>query len=331
MMKTLVKSAIGLASPRLPLVRDALEGGLTVFLSHDVAQHPSPFSRECGLAVDPASFERQVRWIAQEFQVISLDALLAGHLPPRAALITFDDGFASVFRTALPILRRHGLPSTIFLNMASVLGEPFWGARAVYLCRHVEGFLEFLAQRAAPSSGAAFRGHPDGGRSTRTAARLEAHLHCSPEVVAAWEARCGHQYLAALSDYTCPFATADDLAAVQDDPLVAFGSHAYHHYSLRVLPDAAVRESLQANAEALRPYRNSRPVFAFPFGVSATGQSELVSALGYERIFTSLPRVNPDPAAGVLHRIPLTAWHDRRSRLWFQVARAALDMRHDRL
>ena len=35
-------------------------------------------------------------------------------LPPRAVVITFDDGYNCYKDTALPILRRYGLPSTLF-------------------------------------------------------------------------------------------------------------------------------------------------------------------------------------------------------------------------
>ncbi|MEK6609597.1 MAG: polysaccharide deacetylase family protein [Gemmatimonadota bacterium] len=38
--------------------------------------------------------------------------------PERAVVITFDDGYRHVLRTALPVLRRYGLPAAVFLPRA---------------------------------------------------------------------------------------------------------------------------------------------------------------------------------------------------------------------
>ena len=67
-----------------------------------------------------ASFERIVDHIRERFTVVSLDdlsAALAGEarLPAHAAVLTFDDGYRSVFEHVDPILRRHGLPYAVFV------------------------------------------------------------------------------------------------------------------------------------------------------------------------------------------------------------------------
>jgi len=54
------------------------------------------------------------------YEIIDLDTLLSGlqdpqPLPPRAALLTFDDGFASMVHTVLPILDRRGHPAVLFV------------------------------------------------------------------------------------------------------------------------------------------------------------------------------------------------------------------------
>ena len=132
MIRSIVKTSLGAAAPYVPGLQEELERSLTVFLYHDVSDAPALFSRECGLVVSVECFERQLEFLAETFCVISVDELLAGEVPPRAALITFDDGVAGVFRHALPLLRKAGLPSTLFLNMAPVAGEPFWPPRMLY-------------------------------------------------------------------------------------------------------------------------------------------------------------------------------------------------------
>ena len=75
----------------------------------------------------PEAFEAQLRFLATRFHILSLEALLdlvadrsssARSLPTAGkplALITFDDGYRDNYQTALPILRRLGVPATFFI------------------------------------------------------------------------------------------------------------------------------------------------------------------------------------------------------------------------
>jgi peptidoglycan/xylan/chitin deacetylase (PgdA/CDA1 family) len=73
------------------------------------------------MVVSPANFEAQMAWLVRnDYRVIRLADLapfLAGDkpLPQRSVVITFDDGYESVHRHALPILRKYGLPATVFV------------------------------------------------------------------------------------------------------------------------------------------------------------------------------------------------------------------------
>lgn len=72
------------------------------------------------LSVSPEAFENHAAWLARARRVVGLDTALSemspsGRLPRRTVAVTFDDGFASVFDHAFPILSRYGMPATIFL------------------------------------------------------------------------------------------------------------------------------------------------------------------------------------------------------------------------
>lgn len=73
------------------------------------------------IAVSPAAFARQMQALHDGgYNVIALTDLVrclqAGEpLPPRSIVITFDDGFESVYRVAFPTLARFGFPATVFL------------------------------------------------------------------------------------------------------------------------------------------------------------------------------------------------------------------------
>lgn len=73
------------------------------------------------ISTAPSVFERQMRWLSErDYRVIPLSVLVrrlrAGEgVPPRTAAITFDDGFLSVYTSAMPVLARFGFPATVFL------------------------------------------------------------------------------------------------------------------------------------------------------------------------------------------------------------------------
>jgi len=71
-------------------------------------------------SVSPATFERQMAWLANQRSAISLAQLerfIAGEhdLEDGAVLVTIDDGAPSVYEHALPILQRYGIPAVLFV------------------------------------------------------------------------------------------------------------------------------------------------------------------------------------------------------------------------
>ncbi|HKQ25279.1 MAG TPA: polysaccharide deacetylase family protein [Burkholderiales bacterium] len=79
------------------------------------------------------------RW----FRVLPLPEAVArlrdGTLPLRAACVTFDDGYADNVSSALPILRRHGVPATFFLATAFIDGGRMWNDTVIETVRRASG------------------------------------------------------------------------------------------------------------------------------------------------------------------------------------------------
>jgi peptidoglycan/xylan/chitin deacetylase (PgdA/CDA1 family) len=73
------------------------------------------------MVVTPDAFAAQLKYLADnDYRVIRLSDLtdfLSGKagLPPRAVVITIDDGYASSYHHAFPLLKRYGFPATIFV------------------------------------------------------------------------------------------------------------------------------------------------------------------------------------------------------------------------
>jgi len=76
---------------------------------------------ETAMRMHSSKFRKQMTALRQlGITVISLDDFLAWkrgakHLPEKSALLTFDDGWKSVYTDALPILKEFGYPFTLFI------------------------------------------------------------------------------------------------------------------------------------------------------------------------------------------------------------------------
>lgn len=68
------------------------------------------------ISIPEQAFRRHVRWLASgRVRVLPLDELIEAPDDADAVAITFDDGLESFGRIAAPLLRDHGLPSTLFV------------------------------------------------------------------------------------------------------------------------------------------------------------------------------------------------------------------------
>jgi peptidoglycan/xylan/chitin deacetylase (PgdA/CDA1 family) len=86
-----------------------------IFMWHRVASHPTDHGVQAEL------FERQLELLRTHRTIYRLDELMEKRLsgepvPPNAAVLTFDDGYGDYYEVAHPILKKHGLPSTVFVT-----------------------------------------------------------------------------------------------------------------------------------------------------------------------------------------------------------------------
>lgn len=90
-----------------------------------------------GTEITPAMFEQQMKMLKDRgITVIGLQDLLAWkrgekNIPPRCAVITFDDGWKSQYEVAWPILKKLGYPITLFLYTEGIAGASLGGGQAI--------------------------------------------------------------------------------------------------------------------------------------------------------------------------------------------------------
>src|SRR6267378_2479427 len=90
-----------------------------------------------GTEITPAVFEAQMKELKDRgITVISLQDLLAWkrgekNIPPRCAVISFDDGWKSQYEVAWPIMKKFGYTFTMFIYTEGVAGASLGGGQAI--------------------------------------------------------------------------------------------------------------------------------------------------------------------------------------------------------
>jgi peptidoglycan/xylan/chitin deacetylase (PgdA/CDA1 family) len=147
-------SAVGLA--KAALVRgQALAGtvrggtrrpGLRILYYHRISDERD------ALAVTPAAFGRQMKALAASGQrVVDLYEIddLALEADEAAIALTFDDGYRDVLEHALPMLREHGFPSTVFVVPGAIAGVATFSWYRAGAMPPLAGWDELRAQERA--------------------------------------------------------------------------------------------------------------------------------------------------------------------------------------
>lgn len=100
---------------------------VTVVMYHYVRKLTQ--SRYPGIkGLETLAFEQQVRWIRRHFTPVGAEEVMeavntGGELPPRAILLTFDDGYTDHFTDVFPILDEQGIRGAFFPPASCVRGE----------------------------------------------------------------------------------------------------------------------------------------------------------------------------------------------------------------
>lgn len=97
-----------------------------VLMYHSVSDAPAATTR--ALSVRPAMFAAQLRYLRhQGFSGLTFGELCQGRrtgqpLPARPIVLTFDDGYADLIESALPIMIEQGFPATVFVTTGWLVG-----------------------------------------------------------------------------------------------------------------------------------------------------------------------------------------------------------------
>jgi len=241
-------------------------GGAAVLMYHSVTDDRNGPWTDPGYSMDAATFERQMRYLARHRRPLALSELVAMveagiTPPPRSVVVTFDDGYLDNLRLAGPILKRLGIPATVFVVSGWV------GAAAA-------PWIDLLFTALARRRGQRLTLGDDVLALDVPGGELAAYRRVSRQMVgmaAADRDRLLDEVRAQLD----PAAEGPRLLMDWDEvgrwldqgPGYEIGLHTQSHTALTLLNDAGVAAELaHGRAELERRFGIAAPHFSYPYG-----------------------------------------------------------------
>ncbi|HEX7027651.1 MAG TPA: polysaccharide deacetylase family protein [Gammaproteobacteria bacterium] len=138
-IKRLLRRGLSVIGPER--FRNRAAYNLVILMYHRVLpeNHPDRDMEQPGMFVSPEAFEMQMRLLKSRFELVRLSdwvraARAGARLPKFACAVTFDDGWRDNYDYAYPILRKYGIPATIFV-VSRFVGTrySFWPNRIMRL------------------------------------------------------------------------------------------------------------------------------------------------------------------------------------------------------
>jgi peptidoglycan/xylan/chitin deacetylase (PgdA/CDA1 family) len=96
---------------------------VSIVVYHDISEENNPLTSQLSVSTRPEVFRKHISYFVKNFDVIGVDELLSGRLPPRPLLVTFDDAYRSVLSTAGPILKEVNIPAVFSVIASAAQGH----------------------------------------------------------------------------------------------------------------------------------------------------------------------------------------------------------------
>lgn len=269
---------------------------LTVLAFHRVLDTSDPRWAACDpdYTISSSLFRECLELAARHYSVVSLAEVLraqerAATLPPRALLITFDDGWQDSFQYALPVLRDMEMPAVLF-----AVGDAI-GRRAAFFQEQLvaawrrgalgPGELKELAGLAGMAV--------DTGKAVTPIASLRRVIAALESLPAERRLEILERFRSVLDDGHRHFLSAEELRDLVRGG-VSVGAHGMTHTPLTRVASAAdeLREVRHRLSSLLQAPPDSVEALSFPHGKYDAGVLAAVAQTGYRLAFTSDPALN---------------------------------------
>lgn len=267
-----------------------------------------------------ADFEWQMRFLRDHFAPVTFRQLIdrldrGADLPAHSVVVTFDDGHIDNYTLAFPVLRKLGLPATIFLSTGYIgSGSPFWFDRVASILRRARpGTFELKA--------IGYRGEltdmPSRHRASSAVLHALKRVHESTRLACLDELSSLEESQASATRSSPPFAIDWDQVREMAQSGIEFGSHTVTHPILANVDQQQLERELVESRLAIESQTGqSVEVVAYPIGKRFAYDERVIAACrsaGYRLGVSYESGVNSWPACAPfeLRRIAVERYTNR--------------------
>lgn len=297
-LKPLLQTAVAAAAPLLWRLR---RSSLLILMYHRVLPegHPDREIEQPGMYVSPETLEMHLSILKRHFSLVHLDdwveAARRGQPPDgRSCALTFDDGWRDNYEFAFPVLRRAGVPATIYL-VSDMVGSryTFWPNQLARLVSRP--LTRDLASRLPTSLRACLESAVAPEQLSRGLGRDDVD-----RVIVACKARFADaemlamlEQVASSSQETRDLVSWDEAREMLRSGLIRFGSHTRRHTRLgtHISRDAMVDEIEGSRAAIAMQIDVAPTTFCYPNGDFCDEAVGVVSK-AYRAAVTTMPGWN---------------------------------------
>lgn len=240
-----------------------LRGKAAVLMYHRVLPTGADTFSHYGIIISPETFALQMQFLKRHFRLLTPEQFGAELTGPgfgrRSCLVTFDDGWQDNHRHALPVLKKLGIPTVVFVATAFVgTSNTFWQERLTRLLfmasrsppvgDDVLRELDALDSRSMDDAAAEYR-----LRNVVTTLKLREPM-IKERLIQRLEADARRASLDASDLGEDRFLSWDEVRDLQDSGVVTVGSHAHTHTPLPSLGYAGAKVELARAQQELRDH-----------------------------------------------------------------------------
>jgi peptidoglycan/xylan/chitin deacetylase (PgdA/CDA1 family) len=309
--RALIRSGAALAYYATGHHKRANLGQFVILMYHRVLRDDDPYIPyiQPGMYVRESSFNRQLEFLADTYQIVSFQEMLELIETSQVSkdhqycVITFDDGWLDNYQNAFPLLKKFSAPATIFLTASFVGTNRFlWHEKVSKLFYLARSRFENSPPPADPARNGSngplsmLKGHIFSRDSSATAvdAAIEA-LKSLPvsqidEIVDQLAAELGISF-----DNERTMLSWQEIGEMSKSG-ISFGSHTCEHRILTQIDSGEAAVEIRTSMEKLRTRElNYVPVFCYPNGRYNDEIRSLVIDAGYSAaVTTKLGRQSAD-------------------------------------